>query len=102
MVLASIIDKHRRSIGFRRAVLQVLIEEWLKHIAAELQRRVAVPLQWPQGRTIIVDSAVAPRPHYKKIHIIADVLWLHCQVAVDRAPHVFLVPQALNPHRRYL
>src|ERR1700685_457612 len=42
---------------------------------------------------------MAPWAHHQKVHIIARVLWLNCQVAVDRSPHVFLVPQTLNPHR---
>ena len=57
--------------ALRRSVLQVLIEERLQHVAAELQRRVAVPLQRAEIEAVVVDLAVPPRPHHQVVVIVA-------------------------------
>ncbi len=101
-VLAGVVDQHRRRIRLRRAFDQVLIEERLEHVAAELQRGIAVELQRAQVACLVVDLAVPPRSHHQIIQVVAGIASFHRLVAVVRAPHVFLVPQALQPHGRDL
>ena len=98
MVLAGVVDEYRRRIGLRRSILQVLIEERFEHVAAELERCVAVPFQRSQSRAVVVHTAVAPRAHDQEVLCIPGVLRFGGQIAVNGAPHVFLIPQSLNPH----
>ena len=55
--------------AFGASVLQVLIEERLQHVAAELQRGVAVPLQRPEIVAVVIDLAVTPRTHHQVVVI---------------------------------
>src|SRR5881628_53253 len=41
---------------------------------------------------------MAPRAHDEEILCIVGVFGLRRQVTVNRAPHVFLIPESLNPH----
>src|SRR3546814_12348842 len=80
----------------------VLVEERPEDVAAELQRGIAIPLQRAQRASVDLDLAVAPRPHHQVVAVVAAVLAFHRRVGVVGAVHVLLVPQALQPHRRYL
>ena len=102
MVFAGVVDEDRRRVGLRCARDQVLVEERLQHVAAELQRGIAVPLQRTERRAVVVHLAVPPRAHDQVVAVVAGVARFHRLVAVDRAPHVLLVPQALQPHGRHL
>ncbi len=100
-VLAGVVDEDRRGLDARRALLQVLVEERLQHVAAELQRGVAIPLQRAERGAVVVHLAVAPRSHHQVVAIVGAILRLDLQPRLDRAPHVLLVPQALDPHGRH-
>lgn len=102
MVLAGVVDEHRRRGGFRRAIDQVLVEERAQHIVAELPRGIAIEVQRTQRAAVVIDLAVPPRPHHQVVERVALVARLHRRIAVDGAPHVFLIPQALQPHRGHL
>src|SRR5207248_7777256 len=80
---------------------QVVIEERLEHIAPELKSRVAFPLQRPKIIGIGVYLAVPPGTHYEVVMVHLPFRFKG-QVTMNRAPHVLLVPKALDPHRRYL
>ncbi len=101
VVGAGVVDQHRRRVGLGRAVHQVLVEERLQHVAAELQRGIAVELQRTQRGAAAIDLTMPPRPHHQIVAVVVGVARLHRRVAVDRTPHVFLIPQALQPHRRH-
>src|SRR5262249_18358969 len=45
MVRARVVDEYWRRVRFRRANLQILIEERLQHVATKFMRRVAGPLE---------------------------------------------------------
>src|SRR3546814_9444606 len=49
-----------------------------------------------------LDLAVAPRPHHQVVAVVAAVLAFQRRIGVVGAVHVLLIPQALQPHRRYL
>lgn len=102
MVLAGVVDEHGRRGGFRRAIDQVLVEERAQHIVAELPRGIAIEVQRTQRAAVVIDLAVPPRPHHQVVERVAPVARLHRGIAVDGAPHVFLIPQALQPHRGHL
>ena len=85
-----------------RAVLQIAVEERQQHVAPPLCRRVAIPVEHAQRRAVIIGLAVPPRPHDEEVFVVVLVLAFHRRVAVDRTPHVLLVPQPLQPHRRHL
>src|SRR3546814_8801844 len=67
-----------------------------------MQRGVAIPLQRAQRASVDLDLAMAPRPHHQVVAVVATVLAFHRRIGVVGAVHVLLVPQALQPHRRYL
>ncbi len=69
---------------------------------AELARGIAFEIQRTQRTAVVVHLTVAPRAHHQVVERIALVARLHRRVAVDRTPHVFLIPQALQPHRGHL
>ena len=85
MILAGVVDEHRRRVGLGRAGLQVLIEEGLQHIAAELQRGVAIPFQRSQIVGIVVHLAVPPRTHHQVV-VIGLAFGLQRQVAFESRP----------------
>ena len=101
VILAGVVDEHRRRLGRGRAGLQVLIEERLQNIAAKLQRGVAIPFQRSQIVGVGVHLAVPPRTHHQVV-VIGLAFGLQREVGLNRAPHVLLVPQTLNPHGRHL
>src|SRR3546814_12391616 len=72
------------------------------HFLSELQRCVAIPRQRAQLASVDLDLAMAPRPHHQVVAVVATVLAFHRRIGVVGAVHVLLVPQALQPHRRYL
>src|ERR1700721_849773 len=45
---------------------------------------------------------MGPGTQHQIILVVGYVLRFRSLVAVDRAPHIFLVPQALQPHSRNL
>ncbi len=102
MVLARVVDEHRRRVCLGRAIDQVLVQERAQHLGTELARGVAFENQRTQGAAVVVHLAVAPRAHHQVVEGIALVARLHRRIAVDRTPHVFLIPQALQPHRGHL
>ncbi len=102
MVLTGVVDQHRRRVRLRRTVHQVLVEERLEYITAELQRGIAIELQRAQFAAAVVHLAVPPRPHHQVIAVVAAVAPFHCLVGMVGTPHVLLVPQALQPHGRHL
>src|SRR5207247_9033674 len=83
VVLARVVDEYRRRIGLRRYILQVLIEERFEHIAAELERGVAVPFQRSQSRAIVVHTAMAPRAHDQEVPCISGVLRFRARIVVN-------------------
>ena len=101
MSVAGVVDQHRRRVRPWRTILQVLIEEWLDDVTPNLQRRVRVPVQRSERGSLPIDLAVEPRPHDEEIPVVRLVLRLDRKIAVDRAPHVFLVPQSLQPDGRH-
>ena len=58
-------------------------------------------MQGPERCAFAVDLAVKPRPHDQKILVVALVFRLYSEIAVNGAPHVFLIPQALQPDGRH-
>ena len=92
MVLAGVVDENGRRIGLGRALEQILIEEWKQHVAAKLQRGIAIPAQRAKRIGLVVHLAVTPWTHHQIVHGVGGVLRLDGLVAVDRAPHVFLIP----------
>src|ERR1700679_2111139 len=97
MVLASVVDEDGWSVGLGRAVEQILIEERKKNIVTELQVGVAVPAQRAERVAFVVDLAVTPGTHYENVLVVGGVLRLDGFIAVDGAPHILLVPEALQP-----
>ena len=75
-----------------------MIEKRFQDIAAKLQGGVAVPLERAKRTAIVVHAAVAPRTHHEIVHVIVAIFRLDGEVTVDRAPHVLLVPNSLQPH----
>ena len=69
MILAGVVDEDGRRVGLGRAGLQILIEERLQHVAAELQRGVAFPFQRAQIVAVVIHLAVAPGTHHQVIVI---------------------------------
>ena len=100
MVLARVVDEHRRRLDHRRAVLQILVEEGLEHVAAEFERGIAIPLERPEIIGVVIDLAVPPRPHHQMV-VAGETLGLQRGPGRDRAVHILLVEQALQPHRRH-
>nr|GEU28205.1 hypothetical protein [Tanacetum cinerariifolium] len=99
---ARLIEQHRRRIGLRRAVLQVLVEERHHVVAPELERRIARELERAQVRAVVIDAAVAPRAHHQVIPVIGLILRLHCRVRGVGAVDILLVPVADHCHGGYL
>src|ERR1700722_11255042 len=97
MILARVVDEDRRSICLVRASFKVLIEEGLQYVSPELRGRVALPAQRAEIVAFAIYLAVKPRTHHQVV-MIALILSLERQIAVDGAPHVFLIPEALQPH----
>ncbi len=58
-------------------------------------------MQRTEREAVVVHLAMPPRTHHQKVFVVAGVFRFDRCVAVDRAPHVFLVPQALQPHHRH-
>src|SRR5262249_35176540 len=101
MVLRCVVNQNRRSVRFRRIVLQILIEKWLDDIAPDLEGRVTIPAQWTELRSFPVDLTMEPWAHDQEILVVIGVLGFDSKVAVDSAPHVFLVPETLQPDGGY-
>src|SRR4030095_16468501 len=66
---------------------------------AKFQRGVTIPAKRTERGALTTYLAVVPGTHDEVILVVRRVLRLHCRVGVHGAPHVFLVPQPLYPHR---
>src|SRR5207237_6160084 len=56
----------RRHIGFRRSILQILVQKWPKNVLPEIQCRVVVEPQSTERAAVVDLLAVMPRPHDQK------------------------------------
>src|SRR5580698_8763986 len=92
MILSGVIYVHRRCLHFGCAVLQILIEERLQYVPPELLRRVAVPFEWSQCISLPVHLGMPPWTHHQIVVIDLSFL-LERQIAMNRPPHVLLIPQ---------
>ena len=96
MIFADIVDHRPGRIGLGR-VLQIMVEEGLEHIAAPLQRVSPSNFEIAQGGAVIIGAAVPPGADHQIIVVFVAGLFQRGP-AMNRAPHVFLVEQALLPH----
>src|ERR1700683_2592340 len=97
MILARVIDSNACELG-RRCVAKVLLKKWQYHIAAILFHSIPFPEEGSQR--IPGGSDLAVKPGGEDQQIVGFVTRrLQGEPRMIRAPHVFLIPQALLPQR---
>jgi hypothetical protein len=79
--------------------VQVLLEEWQHNVTTPLLGGIRGPYKRANRTPLTINLRMEPGTHDQKVHGIARVLWLPGAIAVISAIHVFLIPQALLPHR---
>ena len=89
-----------RQVRFRRALLEVVIQEWTQDIAAELQPRIGAKFQRAERAAVRDFLAVMPRAHHQEYLVVGGVLRLDRVVDRDRAVDVLLIPETVDQHHR--
>ena len=90
-----------RDVRFRRAVLQILGQEWRAGCAGGSRAPVSLSNFRCAERAAVVNFLpVMPRAHHQKHFVVARVFRLDRFVDGHRAVDVFLIPQAVHQHDR--
>src|SRR3954466_15351183 len=91
-----------RHVRLRRAVFEVMVEEWAQDFAPEDERRVAVELQSAERASVPYLLPVMPGPEHEEDLVVVRVLRLDGLVDGDGAVDVLLIPEAVDEHHRNL
>src|ERR1700722_5970788 len=86
------------SVGFGRTVFQILGKEWRENFSTKEQTGIASEFQSAERAAVADLSAVMPRAHDQKDHIVASVFGFDRFVDGWRAVNVFLIPKAVHQH----
>jgi len=98
VVFAGVVDEDGWGVRFGSAFFEVLAEEGEHDFVAEVGGGVAVPGEGAEDFAFAIDLAVEPGAHDEVVHGVGGVFGFEGAVAVDGSPHVFLIPEALQPH----
>src|SRR5258708_12022431 len=93
--------RDRRDVGFRRSILEVLIEKGTQHVALKGERCIALEVQRAEGAPVIDLLPMMPRTHHEEDLIVVRVLRLDRAVDGGGTVDVLLVPQTMDKHHRH-
>src|SRR5205823_3977032 len=81
---------------------KVVIEKRPQDLLAKVRPAITAETDCAERTAVTNLLAVVPRPHYQKNFVVVDIFWLDRRVNRRRAINIFLVPQAVHQHDRYL